>query len=177
MATTNQVKYGSPAQVTCGIASLASGSARESAVVTNTASPLAFDYEVGLTFTIKSGSPSTSGPTVNVWGNGSVDGTLWPIIQLSSGATVATGAGDASVGALGSPPNLALIGSFGIQTTTSSGERTFRTQPYSLAQGFAGCPQAFSLIIDNETGVAFSTSTVTTANYLQVTPTYSSSGN
>lgn len=133
---------------------------------------------MAITFTIASGTPSTTGPAVNVYANGSVDGTLWPIVQLSSGAPFATGTGDVSVGSLGTPSNLRLIGAFGIQTTTSSAERTFRTEPFSIAQAFGGnVPEAFSFMIENQTGVALSASTATTAQLTDACGIYTTSGN
>ncbi len=125
-----------------------------------------------------SGSPATGGPVVNIYANASVDGTLWPIVQLSSGATVATGAGDASVGALATASGPRLIGSFWLQTTTSSGERTFRTQPYSVAAAFGDkLPAAYSIMVENQTGLSFSTATATTAQLIQVNGIFTSSGN
>lgn len=178
MSTRNYEAFNGAAAITCTLTTLAAGSARESAVVANTAAPECFDYLVELTFTIASGSPSTSNPVVNVYANGSMDAVLWPIIQLSAGGTYQTGGGDSSVGALGNPPNVRLIGSFGLATTTSSGERTFRTQPLSVAQAFGGlAPAAFSLIVENQSGVAFSSSTTSTAQYLSTNPIYTTSGN
>lgn len=176
--TNNLIGYALPAQVACTIGSLAAGSARESAIVTNTANKY-FDYLVALTFTIITGGPSsTTAQTVNIYANATNDGTLWPIIQKSDGTTFQSGGGDAAVGALSSPPNLRLIGSMGLQSTTSSTERTFRTEPCSVASAFNGVlPPAFSIIIENQLGIALSSSTVTTANYLQVEGIYSSSGN
>ncbi len=179
MAATNNLEgFGGSAQLACSIASLATGSSRESASQSNTTNKY-FDYIVSLTFTIITGTPA-AGASVNVYANAPVDSSgtlLWPIIQLSSGAVFATAGTDASVGALGTPPNLRLIGSFGIQTTSSSGERTFRTEPYSVAAGFNGCPPAFSIIVENQTGLAFSASTTTSANYLDVNGIFTSSGN
>lgn len=177
MATKNLYSYETPAQIACTIGSLATATARESAIVDNSSAKY-LDRLVALTFTISSGSPSTSNPYVNIWASGSNDGTLWPIVQLTSGAPIATGGGDASLGAIGSPSGLRLIGVFGIQTTTSSGERTFRTQPYSVAQAFGGVlPPKFSIVVDNQTGVSFSTSTTTTANYLEQQGISTTSGN
>lgn len=177
-ATKNLIGYGTPAQVTCSMSSLASGSTRESAVVQNT-SNLYLDYMITLTFSIASGGPVTSAlPVVNVYANGVGDDSLWPIIQLSTGAPYTTGAGDASVGALGVPNNLRLIGSFGLQTTTSTVERTFRLGPMSVASGFKGVmPEAFSIFVENQTGLAFSSSTQTTAQYLEQVGVYTTSGN
>jgi hypothetical protein len=177
-ATKNLEGFGGASQLTCTLTSLASGSTRESAVQSNTTNDY-FDYLVSLTFTIASGSPSTlGGNCVNIYANASNDGTIWPIIQLSAGTTFTTGAGDASVGALGNPPNIRLIGSVGIQTTTSSAERTFRSEPFSLAQAFGGnIPSSFSIMIENSSGVVFSASTATTAQYLQINGIYTTSGN
>jgi hypothetical protein len=175
--TSNLIAYLGSESLACTLTSLASGSTRESAVRSNTVNKV-FDFLVTLTFTIASGAPSTAGPAVNIWANGSVDGTLWPIIQLSSGAVKATGAGDASIGALGAIQNLSLIGSFGIQTTTSSAERTFRTQPFSVSEGFGGVvPPAFSIMIENLTGVALSSSTTSTTQLVEINGIYTTSGN
>lgn len=176
-ATTNLEQYPTAGQIACTLTSLATGSTRESATVSNTTNKY-LDYLIQATFTIASGSPTTTGPYVNIYANGSEDGTLWPIIQLTSGAPVATGAGDASIGALGVPNNLRLIGSFGLQTTTSAGERTFRTEPMSVAQAFGGnVPPAFSILVENQVGVAFSTSTTSTVNYVEQQGLATTSGN
>jgi hypothetical protein len=115
---------------------------------------------------------------VYIYASGSIDGTLFPIVQKSDGTTFTTGAGDGSVGALATPNNLRLVGSFAFQTTTSTGERTFRTEPFSVAQAFGGVlPKKYSLVIENQTGVAFSSSTATTATYLQHGPIDTTSGN
>jgi hypothetical protein len=176
-ATNNLIGYAGSATIACTQTSLASGSTRESAVRTNTTAKNLDDL-VTVTFTLASGSPTTTGPAVNIYANGSVDGTLWPLIQLSSGAPFTSGAGDASVGALGTPPNLRLIGSYGLQTTTTSAERTFRTQPFSVAAAFGGSlPSSYSIMLENSTGVAFSASTTSTAQLLEVQGVYTSSGN
>jgi hypothetical protein len=176
-ATTNRPGYEGGTALACTTTSLASGSTRESNTKANPSTTGDFDWMVTLTFTLASGSPSTTNPSVNIYANGSVDATLWPIIQLSSGATAATGAGDASVGALSTVPQLKLIGSYLLQTTTTNAERTFRTQPFSVGAGFGTMPPAFSILIENQTGVAFSSSTATTAQYLEINGAYSSSGN
>lgn len=177
MSTKNLEAYAGSATLTCTQTSLASTSCRESAVRSNS-SALNFDDQIAVTFTIASGTPSTSGPAVNIYANGSIDGSIWPIIQLASGAVQSTGAGDASIGALGSPSNLRLIGSFGLQTTTSSGERTFRTQPFSVAQAFAGnLPQSYSILIENQVGISFSSSTATTTQLVEVNGIYNTAGN
>jgi hypothetical protein len=177
MSTKNLIGYATPAQVTCSNASLVSGSARESNVINNQSNEYQ-DTLVSLTFTIASGTPSSNGGFINLYANGSNDGTLWPIIQTSTGTTYTTGQGDASVGALGTPTSLRLIGAFGLTTSTSASERTFRTEPYSVASAFGGnLPPEFSIIVENQAGVAFSTSTVTTANYLEQTGIFTTSGN
>lgn len=176
-ATTNLTRYETPGQVACSIASLATGSTRESDIIDNSSQKY-LDRLVTLTFTLLSGAPTTNGPYVNLWANGSNDGTLWPIIQLSSGAPFSTGGNDAAVGALGVPANLRFLGAFGLQTTTTNAERTFRTQPFSVAQAFGGVlPPKFSILIENQTGLALSTSTATTANYLEQQGITTTSGN
>lgn len=176
MSTSNLEAFASSASLACTQTSLATGSTRESAIRTNTTA-LNLDDLVAVTFTIASGSPSTTGPAVNIYANGSADGTLWPIIQLSNGATFATGGGDAAVGAMSSLPQVRLIGSFALLTTTSSGERTFRTEPYSVAQAFGGeLPPSYSLLIENQTGVAFSASTASTAQLISARGVYTTNG-
>ncbi len=177
-ATSNKIAYAGSSTLACTQTSLASGSTRESGIYTNSSTANVYpEVGVAVTFTIASGTPSTTGPAVNIYANGSLDATLWPIIQLSSGATFSTGGGDAAVGALGSPPNVRLIGSFGLQTTTSSGERTFRTQPFPVSAGLGVVPEALSIMVENSTGVAFSTSTATTTQLVEVVPLYTTSGN
>lgn len=179
--TGNKIAYSAGAGITCTMTSLASGSTRESnSVVNTTAGSSYLDYPVALTFTIASGTPSTANPCVNVYANASPDNTLWPIVQLSSGATKATTGADQSIGALATTAmsQVRLIGSYGIQTTTSAGERTFRTPLYSVAAAFGGVlPPSFSLFVENQTGVAFSTSTATTATYLEGVGVYTTGGN
>lgn len=180
-ATTNRPMFEGSASLALTQTSLATGSTRESATKANASTTGDFDQLAQLTFTLASGSPSTASGAakVNLYAAGSVDGgTRWPILQLTSGATKATGAGDAAIGALSSPTNLVLVGTFQLQSTTSSGERTFRTEVYSIAAAFGGVlPPAFSLFVENKSGVAFSASTATTAQYLEINGVYSSSGN
>jgi hypothetical protein len=175
-ATNNLIAYGTGTQIACSIASLATGSTWESAVQSNAVNGY-FDYMVALTFTLASGSPALTGPVVNVYA-AAADGALYPIIQLSNGTTKTLGGGDSSTGALSAPNQLMLIGQFAIQTTTSAAERTFRTLPFSVRSPFNGvCPKSFSILVENQTGVAFSSSTLTSANYLEVTGIYTTSGN
>ncbi len=177
MATNNLIGYAGSASVACSQASLATTSVRESAVRSNTAAKN-FDDLVAITFTIASGSPSTGGAWVNFYVNGSVDGTLWPLVQLSSGAMFTTGTGDGSVGLIAVPNGLRSLGSVVVSTVTSTGERTFRSQPFSVAAAFGDrMPAAYSIMIENSTGVAFSTSTATTAQLVHVNGIYTSSGN
>jgi hypothetical protein len=174
--TSNKIGYAGSATLACTQTSLASGSTRESAVYTNSSSAnLNQEVGVAITFTIASGSPTTNIPTVNIYANGSIDASLWPIIQLSSGATFSTGGGDASVGALGGGPR--MIGSVTLLTTSSSGERTFRAGPFPVSPTFGFVPSALSIMVENSSGVAFSTSTATTAQLVEIQPIYTTSGN
>lgn len=176
-ATKNLMEFESNNAITCTLASLANASSRESAVIDNSTDKR-LDRPVSLTFTIASGSPATAGPYVNVYAAASFDGTRFPITQKSDGTPYTTGAGDASVGALSNPNSLRLIGTFGFQSTTSNAERTFRTEPMSIAAAFGGnMPKKVSIIVENQTGVAFSSSTATTANLLEETGLETTSGN
>lgn len=179
MATTsNKIAYLASVQIACTFTSLATGSTRESAVVTNdTTSIDVLDALVSVCLTIASGTPGTASPSVNVYVSASEDGTLWPVLQKSDGTVYASGAGDAAAGALGTPTNLKLIGIISLMTTTSSGERTLRSEPYSVAQAFGGnLPRKWSVFVENQSGVAFSTSTVTTAQYVSYTGVYVTNG-
>jgi hypothetical protein len=176
MATKNLENFETPGVVACTQTSLGIGSSRESAVIDNSALQF-LDDVITLTFTIASGTPSTSGASVNIYVAASPDGTLFPRVQLLTGAPFQTGAGDASVGALGAPNNLRMIGSFGLQTTVSVGERTFTTEPMSVMQALGYLPKKYSIIIENSTGVVFSSSTTTTAQNLNHSPLSTTSGN
>lgn len=167
MSTKNLMGYESNNAITSGIAALATGSARETDVIDNSAAFL-LDRPVSITFTIASGSPSTAGPYVNVYAAASFNGTRFPVIQKSDGTPFTTGSGNASVGALGTPCGLRLIGTIALQTTTSNAERTFRAGPFSIAGAFSGnMPKKVSIVIENQVGVAFSTSTTSTANLVE----------
>ena len=164
-------KFTAAAQVACTIASLASGSARESDVIDNS-STKHLDKLIQLTFTLASGTPSTSvGPFVNLYVAAQEGSDLFPTANLNTGAPFQTGAGDASVGARGNPANLRPLGTFTILSNSSNAERSFRTQPFSVAAACGGIiPNKFSIIVENLTGLAFSSSgTSTSRNYLSQT--------
>jgi len=176
-ATKNLINYETGGSITATLPSLASGSAWESAVVDNSSNKFLDDL-ITVTFTIASGTPTSNGPYVNFYAAASADGTLFPQTQLSNGTTYATGTGSQSVGALGVPPNLRLIGSMALQTTNSAAERTFRTEPMSVARAFGGVlPQKYSIIVENQVGVALSSSTTTSANNIAHQPITTTSGN
>jgi hypothetical protein len=175
-ATKNLENFETAGSVTCTQTSLANGSSRESNVIDNSSNQF-LDDAITVTFTLLSGSPSTSGASVNIYVACSPDGTLFPKIQLSAGTTFQTGAGDASVGALATPNNLRLIGTFGLQSTTSSGERTFTTEPMSIIQAIGWLPKKYSVIVENASGVAFSASTTSTAQNINHAPLSTTSGN
>lgn len=169
MSTSNKISYVASAQMTCTLTSLAAGSARESAVVDNT-SALDLAAEVSVTFTIASGTPTSSGAFVNVYVSATEDGTNWPIIQTSTGATYQTGGGDSSVGAFNAANPLRLIATIPVATATSSAERTLRSLPIPIEPAFGGVlPRKWSIFIENQTGVAFSTSTATSTQYVSET--------
>ncbi len=139
MATTS-VLYGAATAITISAATLASGAARESAAVDNTANKYD-DALVQLSFTIGSGAPSGQ-QAVNVYASSSYDGTTW-----SDNAT-----GTDSAITLRSPTNLRLIGV--IPTPTAS--VTYVSELLSVAAAFGGTlPPHWSIIVDNETGDAF----------------------
>lgn len=175
-ATKNLENFETAGAVTCTMTSLATGSSRESAVIDNS-SNLYLDDSIQVTFTIASGSPSTSGAALYVYVAYSTDGTIFPKIQLSNGTTFQSGAGDGAVGALGVPSNLRQIGSFTLQSTTSTGERTFTTEPMSIMAVLGYLPKKYSIVVENQLGVALSSSTTTTAQNLEHSPLSTTSGN
>lgn len=174
-ATKNLENFESSGAVTCTMTSLATGSSRESNVIDNSSNKF-LDDSITVTFTIASGTPA-SNATLYVYVAASNDGTIFPKVQLAAGGTFQTGAGDGAVGALGTPNNLLLIGSFSIQSTSSNGERTFTTEPLSVMAALGYLPKKYSIVVENALGVALSSSTTTTAQNLNHSPLTTTSGN
>ncbi len=157
-------------QIACTTTSLATASSRGSASVDNSTNLYA-DALVTVVITIASGTPTAAGAFVNVYVFGSEDGTNFGTINSATAGTPGT---DGAFGALTATPNLiGPVAQVAAVTATSSGERTFRSQPIPLAQAFGGSlPRKWGLLIENQTGLAFSTSTTTTAQYVSYSGVY-----
>lgn len=128
------------ASVSCTLASLADGSARQSASVDNS-SNLYTDALVTVTVTLASGTPA-SDKAVYVYAAGSEDGTNFTDNASGSDAAIT----------LRSPTNLRLIGVF---STPDSGGLTYVGGPFSVAKVFDGIlPRKWSVVAQNKTGLA-----------------------
>jgi hypothetical protein len=143
MASTVKSLFGGTTAITCTLASLASGSARESTAIDNT-SNLYIDAALQLAFKLQAGAPSGD-KVINVYVYGSVDGTNY--------SDNATGA-DAAV-TLRSPTNLIPV--LSIQCP-DAGALTYKDIVASVAAAFPGgiLPPKWGIVIENKTGVAFS---------------------
>lgn len=134
-------KYGTEAQaITCTLANLAAGAARESAAVDNRTN-LYVDALVVVKIQLAAGTPGAD-KRVYVWAAGTVDvaSPTWP--------DAVTGA-DAAI-TLNNPRNVRLLGT--IEAPTSAG--TFSGGPWSIAQLFGQVPEEWSIIIENQTNIA-----------------------
>lgn len=134
MATVNE-KLAASTGITITLASLASGSWRQSAFVDNS-SNLYLDAFVELL--VKTGA--TAAGTVDLWAYASIDG----------GTTYSDGAsGSDAAFTPTANPNLVFLGS--VQTPTSTTSYTSRM--FSLAQAFGGfVPQRWGLAVKNTNG-------------------------
>jgi hypothetical protein len=130
-------KYGSPATITCTLASLTTTSARSCLAVDNT-SNLYLDVLVQVQ--IKSGAASTSTTGyVNIYAYGTADG----------GTTYAEGAGTDAAITLTVPPNVKLIGRLNVVANAV----TYKSEPFSVAAAFGGVlPQKWGIIVENQSG-------------------------
>ena len=149
MSTTNKLSFGTSTAIGCTIDSLANLAARQSAAVDNSTN-LYLDALVTLTVVQSGGTPG-SDKAINVYAAGSEDGTKWP--GEGSGNNDGVNGADGAI-TLESPTNLRLIGSISAPTAS----KTYTSQPLSVAQAFAGVlPRKWSIVVENRTGMAFST--------------------
>lgn len=155
MATLKPV-YGSFTAFTCTLTGLASGSARQSAIVDNTTT-LALDYLIGGGFKTASGSLG-SNPAVNIWVFALADGTNYG--GTGSGNTL--GGGDAAFTMPSNTGNLRLAASVVINTAASPEY----CDPVSVASLFNGeMPQKFGIIVQNLSGLALDATTPGNVDY------------
>lgn len=134
--------YGTQGQtITCTLASLATGSAREATAVDNT-SNLFLDALVAVTVKLQAGTPG-SDKAVYVYAAGTVDGSTWPDALTGSDAGVT----------LNSPTQLRLLGIIAAPTASA----TFKGGPWSVAAVFGGIlPEKWSIVVLNKTNIALS---------------------
>lgn len=154
MAVRN-IAYGTSTSITCTLDSLANGSARECTAINN-GSNLFLDAELYLAIPMASGSPS-SDKQINVYFYASEDGTNYTDNATGSDAAVT----------MRSPTN--LFGPFVI-SVPDSGALTYKAVIPSVARMFGGIlPRKWGIVVENKTGLAFSTGCVKT--YTGITET------
>ncbi len=169
MTTTFKEAFDASTQIACTTTSLGIGSTRGSASVDNTTN-LYPEAHVTVTVTLASGTPTATGSFVYVYAYGSEDGTNFGTINSATAGTPGT---DGAFGALTVSPNVLQVAVLAAVTTTSAGERTYRSQPIPIAQAFGGSlPRKWGILIENQTGVVFSTSTTTTAQNVSYSGVY-----
>lgn len=137
---TQKLQYGTSTAITCPLGGLASGSAVQSAGVSN-ATVLALDAMVSVEVTLAA-SPSPSGDkAVYIYVGGSENGTDYTDNLTGTAGTIT----------LRTPTNLILIGVLSCPTANID----YVSTPMSVAAAFGGIlPRAWALAIKNSTGVA-----------------------
>lgn len=138
MAGDIKQKFGTSNQtITCGIASLANNSLRQSTYVDNS-SNLFMDTLVFVK--IKSGASSTSSTGFcNIYAYGTSDG----------GTTYTDGAsGSDSAFTPTSPTNLRFLGSVNVVANST----TYYGGPFSLAAAFGSVPERWGIVVENKSG-------------------------
>jgi len=135
-----KLAYPVAANITITLASLASGSARESTAIDNT-SNLYLDAEVYLALKLQTGSPS-SDKAIYIYGAASADGTNYTDNATGSDAAIT----------LRAPTNLRLLG---VIATPDSGALTYKFVIGSVVAVWGFLPPKWSIIVVNKTGIAF----------------------
>jgi hypothetical protein len=137
-----KVTYGTSTAITCTLASLAGGSARESTALDNT-SNLFLDVLVYVACKLQTGTPG-SDKQINVYVYGSEDGTNYTDNATGTDAAIT----------LRSPSNLRVIG---VLATPDSGALTYKSNPMSVAAAFGGVmPRKWGIVVENRTALTFS---------------------
>jgi hypothetical protein len=135
--------YSTSTSITITLDSLAGAAARESASLDNSVS-LYQDVLVTLNIPLAAGTP----------------GDLSQIIVYAAGCEDGTHFGDNATGTdagitLRTPSNLRTVA---VISTPTAGGLTWRSQPIPIAAAFGGIlPRKWSIIVENRTGLAFST--------------------
>lgn len=128
--------------ITCTLASLANGNAREATAIDNR-TDLFLDALVFLQLKTGAGSIGAD-PFAYVYAAGTVDdGTTWPDAVTGSDAAIT----------LNSVPQVRLLGTVYLGTAST----TFKAGPFSVASAFGGVlPAKWSIVVLNKCGVALS---------------------
>lgn len=136
---TLKTKYGTSTAITIGMASLATGTARESAAVDN-GTNLYLDALVSVTVKTAAGTPGSDG-LVYVYAYGSEDGTNFGDNATGSDAGLT----------MRTTTNLALIGVIACPTAST----TYVGQPMSVAAAFGGrLPRKWGVVVENKTNLS-----------------------
>lgn len=141
MAVT-KITYGTSTAFTITLASLATGSARESTAIDNTTN-LYLDALVYVKAKLQAGAPATSA-YIAVYAYASEDGTNYTDNATGTNAALT----------MRTPTNLKLIGL--IVTPTANGA-TWKSNPMSVAAAFGGIlPRKWGIVVENQSGFAIS---------------------
>ncbi len=140
---TRQESLATSAPITITLASLASGSARESTAIDNSSTAY-LDAHVSVTCALVAGSPSGDA-AIYVYAYSSEDGTNY--------SDNATGV-DAAL-TMRNPTNLRLIY---VLATPTSGGLTYRTPAIPLAPAFGFVPRKWGIVVENKSGLALAAS-------------------
>lgn len=134
--------FGTSTAMTCTLASLTEGSARECTAVDNTTDKF-LDALVHFNIKLQTGTPA-SDKAINIYVYGSEDGTDYTDNATGSDAAIT----------LRSPTNLRLIA---IIHTPDSGGLTYKSHPINIAAAFGGpMPRKWGIVIENKTNITFS---------------------
>jgi len=140
MASAIKTAYGSEAQaITCTLASLADGSARQSAAVDNTVNEW---LDALVMLQIKTGAANGSDKRIYLWAYATVDAATPVYPDAVSGA-------DAAI-TMNSPTQLRLLGVI----EASAASTAFIGGPWSIAQVFGSMPKKWGIVVQNKSGAA-----------------------
>lgn len=137
-----KIAYGTSTAITCTLASLATGAARESTAVDNTTNKF-IDAIVYVACALQAGTPG-SDKVINIYIYGSEDGTNYTDNATGSDAAVT----------LRSPTNLRLAD---VISVPDAGGLTYKSNPISVAEVFGGVmPRKWGIVVENRTNVTLS---------------------
>ena len=136
--STVKIDYDSSTTFTLALASLASGSAKESAAIDNT-SNLYDDIMIAVNVSVPSGTPGAD-QAIYIYASASEDGTNFTDNASGSAGSIS----------LRTPTNLKLIGVISCPTASV----TYNSGPLFLAQAFGGTlPRKMTIVLLNSTNI------------------------